>query len=134
MSKQHSHVFSVSGGGEARWSSTCLFQQLSYSGGVASQAGDALVDQDQVADAFAGVLQQAHGADVVLRDIVPAAALAGLLEVDGGGVNQQRHHAGKVLDEVAVKDLLDEALQSGELVVAQQAVQVLVQDELLCCA
>ena len=108
-----------------------LFQQLSYSRGVASQAGDALVDQHQVAHALGGVLQQAHGPDVVLRDVIPAGALVRLLQVDGGGVHQQSHHACKVLDKVAVKHLLHEALEGRELVVAQQPVEVLVQDQLL---
>lgn len=108
-----------------------LFQQLSYSGGVTSQAGDALVDQDQVTHPLGGVLQQAHGADVVLGDVVPAGALVRRFEVDGGGIHQQSHHTGKVLDKVAVKDLLHEALEGRELVVAQQPVEVLVQDELL---
>ena len=97
-----------------------LFQQLSDSGGVASQAGDTLVDQHQVPHPLGGVLQQAHGADVVLGDVIPAGTLLRLLEPDGGGVDQQRHHAGKVLDKVAIKDLLDKALEGGELVVPQQ--------------
>ena len=98
---------------------------------MASQAGDALVDQHQVAHALGGVLQQAHGSDVVLRDVIPAGTLVRLLQVDGGSIHQQSHHACKVLDEIAVKDLLHKALEGGELVVAQQPVEVLVQDQLL---
>ena len=128
--EQTGQVYEQRDGRTDRWGQH-LFQQLSYSGGVASQAGDALVNQHQVAHALGGVLQQAHGPDVVLRDVIPAGALVRLLQVDGGGVHQQSHHAGKVLDKVAVEDLLHKALEGGELIVTQQPVEVLVQDELL---
>ena len=78
------------------------------------------------------VLQQAHAADVVLGGVRLAGALkGGVLEVQWRRVGQQGDHAGQVLDEEAVHDLLQEALEGGQLGVAQQPVQVLVQDHLL---
>lgn len=91
------------GGGGGGWAH--LLQELSHPGGVAGQAGDALVDQHQVPHPLGGVLQQAHGPDVVLGDVVPAAPLPRVLEEDGRCVHQQRHHACKVLDKVPIKDL-----------------------------
>ncbi len=84
-----------------------LLQQLSNPGGVTRQACDTLVHQHQVPHPLGGVLEQAHGADVVLRDVISAAPLCWLLQVDGRCVHQQGHHTRKVLDKVAVKDLQD---------------------------
>ena len=78
------------------------------------------------------VLQQPHAADVVLGGVRLAGALkGGVPEVQRRRVGQQGHHAGQVLDEEAVHDLLQEALEGGQLGVPQQPVQVLVQDHLL---
>jgi hypothetical protein len=60
------------------------------------------------------VLQQAHGANVVLRDVVAAGARAGLPEVQRRGVEQQRDRGRHVLDREAVEHLLHEALRRAQ--------------------
>lgn len=59
----------------------------------------------RLAQSPGGVLQQAHGPDVVLGDVILSAPLAGILEVDGRSVHKQCHHTGKVFHKVPVAHL-----------------------------
>lgn len=52
-----------------------------------------------------GVLQQPHGADVVLRQVVLRGGGLAPLQVQRRGVRQQRHRRRAILDQVAVEDL-----------------------------
>lgn len=81
-----------------------------------------------------GVLQQPHGSDVVLCGVVLVAAQGGGPEVQGGRIRQQCNHAGEVLDKETIHDLLQEALEGGQLGVTQLPEEVLVEYHLLCCA
>lgn len=78
-----------------------------------------------------GVLEQSHGPYVVLCGVVFAATQGGVPEVQGSSIGQQSDHAGQVFDKESVHDLLQEALEGGELGVPELAEQMLVQDHLL---
>lgn len=77
------------------------------------------------------VLEQPHGSDVVLSNVVFGAPHCRVPEVEWGCIGQERNHACKVLYEEAVEDLLEEALEAGQLGVPQQPKEVLVEYHLL---
>ena len=52
-----------------------------------------------------GVLEEAHGTDVVLSDVIAGAAHSRIPQVDGHSIHHQRHNTRQVLDKVAIKDL-----------------------------
>lgn len=60
-----------------------------------------------------GVLEQTHGTDVVLSDVITRATPGGIPEVDGHSIHHKRYHACQILDKVAIKDLCSHLVHSG---------------------
>ena len=110
------------------------FEQLGDARRVARQRRHALVRHDQIAHAARRVLEEAHGADVVLGHVVARFAGGRRGEVERGGIHQESHDRRPVLDRVPVHDALHKSLKGGEPAVRDDAVEVRVEDEALCRA
>ncbi len=67
--------------------------------------GDTSMDWTRSKPTPGRVLQQAHGPDVVLRQVVAAAALARIPQPQRRRVDEQRHSRCRVLDKVLVDTL-----------------------------